>query len=88
MGGVRATIAIVACSMSAILILGEVVSACVHHRRQRNYSFIPFLPALLGVAGCIVAPWPRSAWFIPLFLIGDPSVPLLVVAVLRGNFRK
>jgi len=88
MTGVRATIAIAAMTTSVVLIVAGLFAASAARRQGRNDSFIPFVPALLGVAGCIVAPWRGTAWFALVFLIADPSVGLFVLALLRGNFRK
>ncbi len=50
--------------------------------RKRNFSFAPpFLCGIAGAIACLICPWPdvwRWAWVPPLI---DPSIALLLVAV-------
>jgi hypothetical protein len=69
----------------AILQVGGVMSA---RRQGRGYSLVPFVGALLGVAGCLVAPWRHSVYAIPIFLILDPTPITLAFLVITGRLFK
>jgi hypothetical protein len=57
-------------------------------RKQRSYSFVPLVGALLWIAACLVASWKQSWYALPLFLVVDPTPAFLLVAALRGAFSK
>jgi hypothetical protein len=69
----------------AILQVGGLISA---RRRHRNYSLVPLIGAILGVAACLIAPWKHTAYAIPIFLLLDPTPVFLVLAVITGRFSK
>jgi hypothetical protein len=66
----------------AILQLGGAISA------RRSYSFVPFLGALLGVGGCLVAPWRHSAYAIPIFFVLDPTPATFAFLTVKGRLFK
>jgi hypothetical protein len=69
----------------AILQLGAIISA---HRQRRGYSLVPFVGALLGVTGCLVAPWTHSAYGIPIFLVLDPTPVMFAFLAITGRLSK
>ena len=69
----------------AILQIGGAISA---RRQGRGYSFVPFLGAVFGVAGCLIAPWRHSAYAIPIFLILDPTPLMFAFSALTGRLSK
>jgi hypothetical protein len=69
----------------AILQLGGAISA---RRKGRSYSFVPFLGALLGVGGCLVAPWRHSAYAIPIFFVLDPTPATFAFLTVKGRLFK
>jgi hypothetical protein len=69
----------------AILQVGGMISA---RRRHRNYSLMPFIGAILGVAACLIAPWKHTAYAIPIFLVLDPTPLMLLFLVITGRFSK
>jgi hypothetical protein len=69
----------------AILQIGGAISA---RRRGYSYSFVPFLGALLGTVGCLIAPWRHSAYAIPIFLFLDPTPVTFGFLAVRGRLFK
>jgi len=69
----------------AILQIGGMISA---RREGRGYSLVPFIGALLGVAGCLVAPWKHSSYAIPIFLILDPTPVMFAFLAITGRLFK
>lgn len=69
----------------AILQIGGAISA---RRQGRGYSLVPFVGAILGVAGCLFAPWRHAACAIPLFLVLDPTPVMFTLLVVTGRLFK
>jgi hypothetical protein len=69
----------------AILQIGGAISA---RRHGRSYSFVPFLGALLGAGGCLIAPWRHSAYAIPIFLVLDPTPVTFTFLAVTGRLFK
>jgi hypothetical protein len=73
----------------AVLIAGMQIAALVARRQTgRGYSFIPLIPAMIGVAACLVAPWPGSAWLVPMAFVLDPTPVLSLYALVTGRLSK
>lgn len=84
----RAIVSLVLGVAFLVLVIGQMVELMSARSRGRSYSFIPILPAVLGVTACLVAPWRGSVYAIPLELILDPTPLMIVVVALRGGFSK
>jgi hypothetical protein len=58
--------------------------------REELLLFVPAVGALLGVAACLVCPWPGSARLIPVAVLADVSVAIWVwwfATVVLGKLR-
>jgi hypothetical protein len=48
---------------------------------------LPFLGAILGITGCLIAPWRHSTYAIPILLVLDPTPVGFAVAAIRELFN-
>jgi hypothetical protein len=77
----RGIVACVLGALAALMALSQLGALIAASRTRRGYSFVPLIPAIVGVAACLVAPWPRSGWLLPIAFVLDPT-PIMYLAVL------
>jgi hypothetical protein len=84
----RSVAALILGGLAVVVAIFQVGGAISARRQGRSYSLVPFLGALLGIAGCLLAPWRHSACAIPIFLVLDPTPVLFAHLAITGRLFK
>ena len=84
----REVVAVVLGGLAVVIAILQVGGAISASRQGRGYSLVPFLGAILGVAGCLIAPWRPARYAIPIFLVLDPTPAMFAFAAITGRLFK
>jgi hypothetical protein len=88
MNMLRAVAALVLGGLAVLIAILQIGAAISARRHGRGYSFVPFLGAIVGVGGCLIAPWQHAAYAIPIFLVLDPTPVMFTFAAITGRLFK
>jgi hypothetical protein len=78
---------IVLAVFAATAVAGNLIGAIRAMRARRSFSAVPFVGAVLGSLAILVLPLENLTRFLPIILLLDFTVPLALVATVRGAFR-
>jgi hypothetical protein len=84
----RSVAALVLGGLAVLVTILQIGGAIAARRQGRSYSFVPFVGALLGTVGCLIAPWRHSAYAIPIFLVLDPTPVTFGFLAITGRLFK